>query len=473
VLAAGEPAVVLDSGQPAELVLGDGVTAMTDLRRAVWGDDARLAAAATATQPGDLGTAAAANVADLGTAAQGAKADTAVQPADLSFVSTPAPGRRGGKVILVGDSHVQGSPSNGTGSDWLAAKNYPTGGGQLAWALWLSQSRLTFWGNYGIGGERTDQVYARRAAYLNTGADLAIVQMGTNDSRQGYTLAHTQQYYAATVEALLDAGMDVILVGVPPCVDGQDGQDQRNAWIASYASRMRLPFVDSFSPVVDTATRAIATAYNGDGVHLNGLGAKVTGQKVADAIGRLYAPVEGLVAASNADATNILSNALGLTDATADGIPDGWSTLGAPTGGTATHTLETVTGWTGEAFAVEMVTNTNPRQLYFSSPLASGKWAPGDRMRAAVRVKTTGSLSEVQARVEFPSATGGRTLARFLQCKGTNIDDGLASVEFVVPPSTSPLAFYLYVGTGTGKAWFGQPTLTNLTALGITDGPEG
>jgi len=54
VLAAGEPAVVLDSGQPAELVLGDGVTEMADLRRAVWGDDARLAAAGTAVQPADL-----------------------------------------------------------------------------------------------------------------------------------------------------------------------------------------------------------------------------------------------------------------------------------------------------------------------------------------------------------------------------------------------------------------------------------
>ena len=43
ILAAGEPAVVLDSGQPAELVLGDGVTAMADLRAAVWDDDARLA----------------------------------------------------------------------------------------------------------------------------------------------------------------------------------------------------------------------------------------------------------------------------------------------------------------------------------------------------------------------------------------------------------------------------------------------
>jgi len=90
ILAAGEPAVVLDSGQPAELVLGDGVTAMADLRAAVWDDDARLALADTATQPGDLGTAAAADVADLATAAQGAKADTAVQPAELAAYATDA-----------------------------------------------------------------------------------------------------------------------------------------------------------------------------------------------------------------------------------------------------------------------------------------------------------------------------------------------------------------------------------------------
>ena len=92
ILAAGEPAVVLDSGQPAELVLGDGVTAMADLRAAVWDDDARLALAGTATQPGDLGTAAATDVADLATAAQGAKADTAVQPADLTAYATAAQG---------------------------------------------------------------------------------------------------------------------------------------------------------------------------------------------------------------------------------------------------------------------------------------------------------------------------------------------------------------------------------------------
>ncbi len=87
ILAAGEPAVVLDSGQPAELVLGDGVTAMADLRAAVWDDDARLALAGTATQPGDLGTAAAADATDFATAAQGGLAGTAVQPAALRMTS--------------------------------------------------------------------------------------------------------------------------------------------------------------------------------------------------------------------------------------------------------------------------------------------------------------------------------------------------------------------------------------------------
>jgi len=56
------------------------------------GADAAFATAAqgaladSATQPGDLGTAAAADASDFATAAQGAKADTAVQPADLTAV---------------------------------------------------------------------------------------------------------------------------------------------------------------------------------------------------------------------------------------------------------------------------------------------------------------------------------------------------------------------------------------------------
>ena len=50
--------------------------------------DARLALAETATQPADLGTAAAAAATDFATAAQGGLADTAVQPSDLTGYAT-------------------------------------------------------------------------------------------------------------------------------------------------------------------------------------------------------------------------------------------------------------------------------------------------------------------------------------------------------------------------------------------------
>ena len=102
ILAAGEPAVVLDSGQPAELVLGDGVTAMADLRAAVWDDDARLTLAGTATQPGDLGTAAAADASDFATAAQGAKADVAIRFDAAQSLTAPEQERARANIRIMG-----------------------------------------------------------------------------------------------------------------------------------------------------------------------------------------------------------------------------------------------------------------------------------------------------------------------------------------------------------------------------------
>ena len=112
ILAAGEPAVVLDSGQPAELVLGDGVTAMADLRAAVWDDDARLALAGTATQPGDLGTAATADADDFATAAQGALTETVAARTPYALEEFASVVDSGGSfaVALAGDSTGEETP---------------------------------------------------------------------------------------------------------------------------------------------------------------------------------------------------------------------------------------------------------------------------------------------------------------------------------------------------------------------------
>ena len=176
ILAAGEPAVVLDSGQPAELVLGDGVTAMADLRAAVWDDDARLALAGTATQPGDLGTAAAADVADFATAAQGAKADTAVQPADLTAYATDAELTTGlaTKAAALGadDNYV-------TDAEKVKLSNLSgTNTGDQTLPTWT-----TIAGKPAVVAEGATQAAARTA--IGAGTSSLVIGTGAGDAKAG------------------------------------------------------------------------------------------------------------------------------------------------------------------------------------------------------------------------------------------------------------------------------------------------
>lgn len=394
--------------------------------------------------------------------------------------------RRGTRVYIFGDSHAQGVSPQGGGSDWDYKRNWPVGANFLAWGIWLSRSRVQFWGNGAAGGERTDQIYARINQALTSGADLVMLNMGTNDARQGYPLTHTQQYYKATVEAILAAGMDLIITGVPPINDTvsagaypglsvKDEMDKINAWLKEYCSQKRIPYVDVYTPLIDSATRSFLPEYYQDGVHLNPAATLIAGRAVADCIGRLYAPITGWGTASNVDATNLVGNALGLTDATSDGMPDTWGVLGTPTGGTATHTLETIAGFPGKVICVEQNANTNARQLYYSRNIASGKFAAGDLMRASIHVRMPApSTVQPSARIAFggpvaPARTQCQLIANWAAC-----DEWLTSVvEFRVPAENcTSLDFYLYCSAGTGKVYFAQPTLVNLTALGITSGLE-
>ena len=395
-------------------------------------------------------------------------ASAAAQRASLDVLR-----RRGTRAFIFGDSHAQGTAAQGGGSDWRINRNQPVGSSFLAHAIWLSQSRVQFWGNGGIGGERTDQIYARVAEATTSGAHLVLLNMGTNDARLGYTLAHTQQYYKATVEAIVAAGLDIIITGVPPIDDPssvKDAMDKINQWLQWYAAEMRIPFVDVCAALAEPTTRSFAAIYRADGVHLNAPASVVAGQAVADVIAQHYAPIAGWGCMSNVDATNIFGNAWGLTDATADGIPDGWYTLGTPTGGTATHTREDVTGWLGKAICIEQAANTNARQIYRDVSINTGAFAVGDLIRASISAKSTGT-GELMARVLFVGSSTGRAEVRLFSIKAP-IGQITSVVEFRVPAGTTNLQFYMYAGPGTGKYFFNRPTVTNLTRLGIASGLE-
>jgi len=162
VLAAGEPAVVLDSGQPAELVLGDGVTAMADLRRAAWGDDARLAAAATAVQPADL----TAYASDPGTARVAAKLRRGL----------------GITVAFIGDSGLEGTTATTPGTDDTAS--LVTADLASTYGVAVTKSNLA------LSGQRTYSTLnpgetspTKLTTALGLRADLYVIAFGHNDIR--------------------------------------------------------------------------------------------------------------------------------------------------------------------------------------------------------------------------------------------------------------------------------------------------
>ena len=377
--------------------------------------------------------------------------------------------KAGAKVVAVGDSHFEGG-QQGDGSDWRTTGNRPMGAAMYAWGLWHTGGKFMSVGNWAKGGERTDQILGRIAGPLASGADVALIQMGTNDARQGYTLAHTVTNYTETVRQLREAGMDVICVGLPPINDPttvRDAMDRINNWLRSFCATERIPFVEVMDLMVNTADRTFATGTHTDGVHLTATAADLAGRRIADALLRRTGQIENVFALTNVDATNLLPNALFLNDAGADGLPDSWYGLGAAEGGTMTQTLEPVTGWVGNAVHIAQGANTNARQVYTDININTGKFAVGDRLRLAARLKTDGGvIAFVQAK--FVGSTAARTESRILDCRSTE-DAELGSVqEFTVPTGTTNVQVYVYVGAGTGDVWFGQPSLVNLTTLGIS-----
>jgi lysophospholipase L1-like esterase len=106
-------------------------------------------------------------------------------------------------VACLGDSITEGSPY------WDSRRRAGDPEGQ--WEHWagLLHPELEF-RNFGIWGERTDEIAARFDEAV-TGADVLIVQGGINDIAQG----HSIDAAAATLRALVDRGR---ALGLPVAV---------------------------------------------------------------------------------------------------------------------------------------------------------------------------------------------------------------------------------------------------------------
>ena len=355
ILAAGEPAVVLDSGQPAELVLGDGVTAMADLRAAVWDDDARLAAAANAAQPTPD------TIALIGTSITSQNLPVTPVPGGL--------GHLGYRIIDPSSSVPLLDPS-----------------GYWHWAAIMSGQRLTLTANKGVGGNTTAQMLARfdtDILDLDPLPGWVLIEPGPNDAGAGVSAATTIANLTGMITRARLAGIRVILATVTISsswsAGGKAARSLVNAWIKQAAPSLfpGLVVVDWAAPLVDSAGVALTTALRLEPdlttrVHPTPYGAALMGGMLARAINSAVPAVDRL-ATDPADPRNLIPNPF---NSGAGTVAD--SAAVAPTaGGAITGTASLVARTDGIPGKWQRITLTASDARMRSDSTDLTKWTPG------------------------------------------------------------------------------------------------
>lgn len=361
--------------------------------------------------------------------------------------------RRDSRTIVLGNSIDAG------GASWFA------------YLTVLSNQRVKFLRNAGVGGDTTAQMLARiQTDVIDHEPDICILGGPENDHSQGVAEATTRANYQAMFEALRAAGISVVARTAVPVdvaasaapwntITGRRQVTQRhNAWLARWAEANGIPLLDMYSPLVDPATGGyknggLGGTYTTDGLHpLELAHHAAAAAMVAAGVPAVFRGQVWLGIAVSDD-SGLLANGNGvmITDATSDGKADGWDMNGH-----VSHSLITDSAIVGNW---QQITGDGTNPVNFSQPIAAGKRVAGNRIYFACKVKTTGA--GFRARVLQTGTTPVATdLGPF-----TRPIEGTVYVEAVQTASTSATTCYMTLWNGGTDMRVAQAVARDLTAL--------
>jgi lysophospholipase L1-like esterase len=322
---------------------------------------------------------------------------------------------------------------NSLAADIYLDSNYRNMGARsaLAWAMALSNQRLRMVsvnrGNFGYAGDRTDQIMARLAPCLASGAGTIRIEGGTNDIGALYPTAGTCAATAAAnllamCRAANAAGAQVILelpVGSASWTAAQIGYlyELHQRLLEGAAKLPRVfchdasPFV--LNPVNSTSALAWKLNHNYDQTHTQGLGAYYWGKSLGALISQIVPPypipshisltdaqygasiVNGLFA-TQSGGTNNIGAAL-----TAGAVPGGWTlnrsgsctvaiSYGADDGAALDPAI-------GSKCILTITFTAAGERLYLVQDLATANWNAGDAYDFGCRMRVTSGMSAVSA----------------------------------------------------------------------------
>jgi lysophospholipase L1-like esterase len=360
-----------------------------------------------------------------------------------------------GNVFLgLGNSLVLGDGIFGTGL-YSRGRSDP-----LNWAHILTDGRIVYGGNLGVGGNTSAQILARVPSAIALKPDWVILETGTNDALQGIAYATFKANVIATVTLLKAAGIKVALTTIVPSTDAVAKQyiPRFNAFLTYYAYANDLPLIDWYNKLANPAgTGGALPAYSVDGTHVNAAGGRVIGQAIVDSLANLIGNWKPYLAITQTNSNNIFSNGLNV-DTNSDGLADTWVKAGT---GVATIVTDTAIVGNWQKLAV---TDGTVSKL---SLLTTTGFIVGDRMAFSCRMKSdTVSPSKVNLYIEF---AGPFTSYYFLRDFDVVLESHISYMEFDVPAGTTGMRINIASSAGGTNAsiQIAQQTLINLTQLAV------
>jgi lysophospholipase L1-like esterase len=143
-------------------------------------------------------------------------------------------------------------------------------------------SPITYAGNAGVPGERSDEILARVHEALAVEARYVFVLAGTNDVRQRST-DDTLANLTRIAAAVRDTGARPVFGNLPPSDDFPDETAAFNDELATWADREGLRLLDFWTPLA-AEDGTYADGLSGDGVHPSPEGAALLADVAARAV---------------------------------------------------------------------------------------------------------------------------------------------------------------------------------------------
>jgi hypothetical protein len=325
-------------------------------------------------------------------------------------------------------------------------------------AILSSGPRMTWIRNGGVAGNTSAMMLARVNTDVPSDSDVCFIMEGSNDGLNAVSVTTHRQNMEAIIINILGRGITPILVTSAPLTTKAAQVTTYIAVEQALAAKYNISIYDPWKNVISTATGEWIVGLTADSVHPT-FAAAITAK--SDMVSLIKGEsVTQFSPRSNSSglAGYCISggNCLMLTDANADGVPDGWALAGTASG----SLVDALSPFVGKMARLTSTSATGNPYLY--KTITSG-WQANDELLVSCVVDTNSGLSPQQTFLTI--RVDGVEVSHI---NGSVVSFPAQRMMFKIKPATTQqIQFYLKVnGAGNGSyISIGEFEVYNLTAL--------